>query len=339
MSRTLIAVLALVAVVVAAGLLLLAGGAGPGGTPAPSATLPPVAPATTVSADARVVPIRFAELAAPGAGGVVAEVLVEVGDRIAAGAGLLRLDGTVAQAEVAQAEAGVAAARAQAGRAAAIAEQAADQVLAAAAAVDEAEAAVAAADARRDALPEAASDDEERAADADVARASAALRAARAQLNAARDARAAASEAATAATAEVGRAEAALSTARAVLDELTLTAPLAGVVAYLDAAVGETIAPGEPVARIADDSGWRFRTTDLDETAVGRIGIGATATVTLDALPDRAIPARVVAIAPFGELVAGDVVYEVELEPAGAVPDGLRWNMTASVTIDTAAGG
>jgi hypothetical protein len=89
-----------------------------------------------------------------------------------------------------------------------------------------------------------------------------------------------------------------------------------------------------PAARVADLSSFRFETTDLDETAVGRIGDGATVTVTVDAYPDAPIAARVTSIAPFGEESSGDVVYTVLLEPTGEVPEGLRWNMTASVSID-----
>lgn len=68
-----------------------------------------------------------------------------------------------------------------------------------------------------------------------------------------------------------------------------------------------------------------------------RIRPGAPAVASLDGLPDVPIAARVMSIAPFGELVAGDVLYEVVLEPVDEVPQGLRWNMTASVTIETDA--
>jgi len=133
----------------------------------------------------------------------------------------------------------------------------------------------------------------------------------------------------------VDRARAALAAAQAAVDELALVAPFAGTVASLDAAVGEAAVPGTPVVRLAELSAWRFRTTDLDETAVTRVRVGAPAVASLDGLPDVPIAARVVSIAAFGELVAGDVRYEVVLEPVGEVPEGLRWNMTASVTIQT----
>ena len=106
--------------------------------------------------------------------------------------------------------------------------------------------------------------------------------------------------------------------------------------ASVDARVGEVVPPGTIVARVADPSGWQFETTDLDETAVGRIAEGATAKVSLDAFPDAVIDARVASIAPFGISSAGDIVYTLVLEPTGTLPEGLRWNMTASATIDAA---
>ena len=103
--------------------------------------------------------------------------------------------------------------------------------------------------------------------------------------------------------------------------------------ASLEAVVGETVSPGAPVVRIADTSGWRFETVDLDETAIGRVAEGAEATITVDAFPEVEIPARIASISPFGESSAGDIVYTIVLEPTGDVPDGLRWNMTAGATI------
>ena len=89
------------------------------------------------------------------------------------------------------------------------------------------------------------------------------------------------------------------------------------MVASLDAIVGETVTPGAPIARIADTSAWRFESVDLDEAAVGRLDVGADATITVDALPGIEIPARVVSISSFGESSAGDIVYTVTLEPIG----------------------
>ena len=56
-----------------------------------------------MTSDTRAVPIQHAELAAPGGGGVVAEVMVAEGDAVTAGQPLLRLDDAQAHAGVDQA--------------------------------------------------------------------------------------------------------------------------------------------------------------------------------------------------------------------------------------------
>jgi multidrug resistance efflux pump len=335
MSRRTIVALVVAVVAVVAGAWLLSGGRAPGAEPSPSATLPPVPPSTSVVADARVVPVRAAELAAPATAGTVAEVLVEEGEQVVEGAPLVRFETTLAAADVAVAQAAVDAATGSLAQAQAAAAQAAEQLEAAEASVDGAQAGVRAADAQRDATP--AGTTARRAANAEVDRARAALDGARDQRDAARRGRDVALRAADVAAAEVARAQAAFEQANAALAELTVTAPFGGVVASVDARVGETVAPGTIVARVMDPSGWRFETTDLDETAVGRIAPGASATVSLDAFPDASIESRVASIAPFGEEAVGDILYTVVLEPTGELPDGLRWNMTASATIDATA--
>lgn len=329
--RRLLIVLVVAVVAIGGAFVLLRPARGPDGGPSP--TVPPVPAATTVAADARVIPIRAAELT-PLAGGTVMEVLVEEGDEVAADAPLIRLDARLAENELASARAALQAAEAGAAQAEAGIREADANIAAAEASVRQAQAAVTIADANRDGLPGGASDDQERAADAEVTRAQAAVRAARAQLSAARQGRTAAVQAAEAAKADVTRARTGVDAAQLALDDRTLAAPFAGIVASLAAEVGEAIEPGVPAVRIADLTAWRFETTDLDESSVARIREGSTATVTLDALPDTPIQAQVLRITPFGEASAGDVVYRVLLEPTGDVPEGLRWNMTAGVSID-----
>ena len=330
----LIALVALVAVVGVGAWIVVGGGTAGQGGASPSATVPPVAESTTVTTDARAVPVRHAELAAPAGGGVVAEVLVAEGDAVTAGEPLLRLDSTQAQAARDQAKASADAAAVAAKVADGASVQADAEVDGAHAAVDEADAAVKVADATRDGTPSGGT--ARRAADAEVGRARAAARGARAQLRASRARAEQADAAAGQAKLDVARAQAALAGAQATLDDLTLTAPFAGTVASLDAVVGETVGGSSPVARIADLSSWQFESIDLDEAAIGRLDVGAHATITVDAFADVEIPATVASISGFGESSAGDIVYTVILEPSGTLPEGLRWNMTASAQIDAA---
>ena len=332
-NRLLVLIVVVLAVVGGAWFVSGRGGSTPSGAE-PSPTVPPVAESTTVASDARAVPIRHVELSAPGGGGVVAEVMVAEGDTVTAGGPLLRLDDAQAQAAVAEAEASATAAGAAVRQAEGAAGQASAQVDVARSGVEQARKAVDVADATRDGTPSGGT--ARRAANAEVERAQAALDSARAQLAAARAAASAANAGVDAAEADRQRADAAAGAAQAALDDLTLKAPLAGVVASIDAVAGETVTAAAPVVRIADPAGWRFETIDLDEAAIGRLDVGANATISVDAFEDEKIPARVASIAPFGESSAGDIVYTVVLEPTGPVPAGLRWNMTASAQIDAA---
>ena len=332
-NRLLVLIVVVLAVVGGAWFVSGRGGSTPSGAE-PSPTVPPVAESTTVTSDARAVPIRHVELSAPGGGGVVAEVMVAEGDTVTAGQPLLRLDDAQAKASVDQAKASVAAAGGALKQAQVTEARAGFDEAAARAAIREAAAGVDGADATRDGTP--SSGTVRRAANAEVDRARAALRVARAQALAAGSAHDAAAMARVSAEAELDRANAVLAGAQAALDDLTLTAPIAGIVASIDAVAGETVSAAAPVVRIADPAGWRFETIDLDEAAIGRLDVGASATISVDAFEDVKIPAKVASIASFGESSAGDIVYSVVLEPTGPVPAGLRWNMTASAQIDAA---
>jgi multidrug resistance efflux pump len=98
--------------------------------------------------------------------------------------------------------------------------------------------------------------------------------------------------------------------------------------------VGERAAPGIVLVRVADTTGWRIETVDLDETTVARLAVGAAVTITFDGLPGIRVDGSVASIALFGASVQGDVVYRAVVRPA-AVPEGLRWNMTATMTVQT----
>lgn len=333
MSRSRLIIVLVVVAAVAGGAWLLLGSPGGPGSAEPSPTLGPVPESTTVAADARAVPARRVELSPPAGGGVVSEVRAKEGDRVTKGHVLLRLDGRLAEAEYDQAQAAQIAAQRRSAQAGFASAQATAQEVAASAAVDQARAAVRSADATRDGTPSGTA--ARRAANAEVDRARASLRIAQAQANAAVQATQVAVMAERVALKEEDRTEAALVAAKAALDDLSLVAPFTGTVVSLDAVVGETVVPGAPVARMADLSSWQFETIDLDEASIGRIREGAGAVISVDAFAGVEIPARVVSIDRFGEASAGDIVYTVVLEPTGEVPEGLRWNMTASAQIET----
>jgi multidrug resistance efflux pump len=319
----------LLVAVVAGGWLLL--GRGDGASRSPAASIPPVPPSTEVTADGRAVPARYAELgvATPG---TVAAVLVAPGDRVKAGDPLVRLDATSAQADVDGARAAVTAAEATAAQAAAGVTQAEAGVAQAQAGVAGAQAGVNRANAARDALPSGTPSSRKRIADADVAAARAALDGAQGALRGARAAVTGAQKSQAAADADVTRAKAAGAAAEDALAQRTLSAPFDGTVASLDARVGERVAPGLALVRVADASGWRIETTNLDETTVARVTVGAPVRITFDGLPGVTLDGRVTSVDLFGASSQGNIVYRAVVTPA-TLPDGLRWNMTATITV------
>lgn len=166
---------------------------------------------------------------------------------------------------------------------------------------------------------------------ADVAAAEAEVRRSQAQLDLL--AAGARPEALAAAEADVAAARAALAQAQAALAETELTAPFAGTIASIDARVGEQMVPGTPVVRLADLTEWQIETDDLTEINVVRVREGAPATITFDALPGTKVNGKVIRIKPLGENKQGDITYAIAIQPEQLDPR-LRWNMTASVSIE-----
>jgi len=79
--------------------------------------------------------------------------------------------------------------------------------------------------------------------------------------------------------------EARLEAAKAGVVAFSVTAPFDGVVASLNAKLGNSINAGEPAVTVADFSYWVVNTTDLTEIDVVELKEGDPVVVTLDAIP------------------------------------------------------
>jgi len=135
--------------------------------------------------------------------------------------------------------------------------------------------------------------------------------------------------------AQLEASKARLRSAEIVLGYTEIRAPIRGVVAEVATREGETVA--------ADYSAPTFVTiidldrlevlTYVDETDIGRVQVGQTASFTVDTYPDTEFTARVTAIQPRAELQGSVVNYVVRLdfEPAGEFI--LRPEMTAHVQL------
>lgn len=219
--------------------------------------------------------------------GRIAELLVREGQRVEAGAALLRFDDALQRAALASAAADLEAARAELLR---LERGSRSEEIAQAAA----EARAAGARAR---LAETVAERTRRLADSGVATVDDAERA-REQASAERSAARAAGERRKLleagpleeelmlARARIAGAEARLAQARAQLERRTVRAPSAGEVLQLKYRAGEYYLPGqgEPLLLLGDTSRLQVR-LDLDERDIGRVAPGHRATVVVQALP------------------------------------------------------
>ena len=133
--------------------------------------------------------------------------------------------------------------------------------------------------------------------------------------------------------AQVDSDKAALEAARVELAHMELKAPFDATVAGLNVKPNEFVAAGTPIAQLADTAVWQIETTDLTELNVAKAYTGAPATISFDALPGVTLPGTVTRVKGFGENKQGDITYTVVVKP-DQQDARLRWNMTASVSID-----
>lgn len=132
-----------------------------------------------------------------------------------------------------------------------------------------------------------------------------------------------------AAAAQIAEAEAGLALQRALLDQKTLRAPFAGIVAEINGEVGEFVTPSPPgiptppAVDLIDDS-CLYVEAPIDEVDAARVRLGMPVRVSLDAFRGQAFTGTVTRIAPFVrelEKQARTVDIEVRFAepPAGVV--------------------
>lgn len=133
--------------------------------------------------------------------------------------------------------------------------------------------------------------------------------------------------------AKVVRAEVALKQAELSLEQATLRAPAAGMVAAIDMAVGKVVEQREAVLTLASLSSWQVLIEDLNELNVVHIREGDEAVIHFFALPTLELKGRVERIETRGRSDKNvGTVYSVIVRPE-TWDDRLRWNMSASVAI------
>lgn len=219
----------------------------------------------------------------PAASGVVCELAVKRGQRIARGDVILRLDDATQRAQVALAERALDVAKAQNGKACLAAERARREY-------------------ERNRELEA-----QKVVSADV-------------LDALASARELALSECAVLEAEVRRANAALDAARAELEKTALRAPFDAIVAEVPIELGEWATPSVPLVVAPDvidviDPASIYISAPMDEVDTGRLSSGLAVRVTLDAFAGRSFPAHVVLLAPYvSDVQQQNRTQEVEVE-------------------------
>jgi HlyD family secretion protein len=132
------------------------------------------------------------------------------------------------------------------------------------------------------------------------------------------------------AEAQFDAARANLAAAQASLADVELRAPFDGTIAGLKVKVGESVAPGQVAASLADFSSWIIKTTDLTELDVVSIRYEQPVQIALDAFPEEILSGKVLLIGQNYSEKQGDVVYEVTVQLTESLPE-MRWGMTAVV--------
>lgn len=100
---------------------------------------------------------------------------------------------------------------------------------------------------------------------------------------------------------------------RVTLQDTTLRAPVAGRVLYRLAEPGEVLAAGGKTLTLLDLTDVHM-SIYLSAAEAGKVGVGDTAKIVLDALPDETIPARAVFVAPRAQFTPKEVETRNERE-------------------------
>jgi len=146
------------------------------------------------------------------------------------------------------------------------------------------------------------------------------------------------------ARAEYQASQAAAASARQQFDYTRLLSPTDGVVAVRLAEVGEVVAPGQAVLRIAELSRPWVRAY-LNTFDLPRVKLGQAAAVRVDGLPDKVFPGALSFISPKAEFTPKtvetralrvDLVYRIKVDVPN--PDGLlKLGMPVDVTLPVVA--
>ena len=125
------------------------------------------------------------------------------------------------------------------------------------------------------------------------------------------------------------QAQQSLAYAQKQLDEATITAPFAGVVATVSAKPGDTIVAGTPITYLIDLTSTELK-IDVDEIDIPTVKVNQSAIISVDALPALQLEGKVTFISPVPKVEAGVVLYSITIDPDVPEDSGVKVGMSAT---------
>ena len=134
--------------------------------------------------------------------------------------------------------------------------------------------------------------------------------------------------------ARINQAQAAATLVEEQVKDLTISAPLPGLVAKTNGNPGEIVGPGTIVISLIPNGTLEVKLNVSEDTITG-VKVGQKAVITLDALGSQQLTGKITGIEPAGTIIAGAVYYQttVMLDQVNPL---IRPDMTANALIETA---
>ena len=133
--------------------------------------------------------------------------------------------------------------------------------------------------------------------------------------------------------AQVEEAQAGVQSAQAKLQNAEIVAPISGTVTQFDAKIGQFATSNVPLVSIMSDAGYEVD-GGVSEIDIGKVALGDTVSMTLDAFPGETFTGSVFYIAPAETNTAGVISYLIKI--SFDKPDArLKSGLTANIDIQT----
>lgn len=124
--------------------------------------------------------------------------------------------------------------------------------------------------------------------------------------------------------------QASLQAVGAQLAKMTLRSPLTGVVTKQDAKVGQTVSVGTSVVSVISNSNLEIE-ANVSEISVGKVKVGDTVLITMDAFADKTFKGTVTYIEPGETIIDGVVNFKITIAFSEKYPEiktGLSTNLS-----------